>query len=185
MRGGTVGLEWWRSANVYQIYPMSFCDSNGDGIGDVPGIISKLDYLRDLGVDVLWLSPIYASPNKDNGYDISDYRALDPRYGTMDDMDALLQGVKERGMKLVMDLVVNHSSSFVRPISSFLFTCLRHPIDLCHIQHAWFLESRKSKTSPKRDWYIWRPAKVDSNGERHPPNNWAATWGGGSTKAAV
>lgn len=113
MTTNAIGREWWRSVNVYQIYPMSFCDSNGDGIGDVPGITSKLDYLHDLGVDVLWLSPVYASPNKDNGYDISDYRALDPRYGTMDDMDTLLAGVKQRGMKLIMDLVVNHTSNLV------------------------------------------------------------------------
>ncbi|KAF8323418.1 glycoside hydrolase family 13 protein [Clavulina sp. PMI_390] len=150
------GREWWRSAHVYQIYPMSFCDGNGDGIGDVPGITSKLDHLRDLGVDVIWLSPIYASPNKDNGYDISDYEALDPRYGTMEDMEALLKGCKERGLKIVMDLVVNHTSS----------------------EHKWFLESRKSKTNPKRDWYIWRPAKYDTDGKRHPPNNWSAAWGG-------
>ncbi|KAF8990723.1 glycoside hydrolase family 13 protein [Cyathus striatus] len=147
---------WWKNAIVYQIYPISFFDSNGDGIGDLNGIYSKLDYLKDLGVDVLWLSPIYKSPLADMGYDISDYRDIDPRYGTLEDWDNLLKGVHERGMKLVMDLVVNHTSD----------------------EHAWFTESRSSKSSPKRDWYIWRPPKYDQNGNRQPPNNWKSVFQG-------
>ena len=108
------GREWWREVHVYQIYPMSFQDSNGDGIGDLKGIISRLGYLKSLGIDVLWLSPIYKSPNRDMGYDISSYRELDPRYGDMMDMDSLLEGLRSRGMKLMMDLVVNHTSDLVR-----------------------------------------------------------------------
>ncbi|KXN81390.1 Oligo-1,6-glucosidase [Leucoagaricus sp. SymC.cos] len=147
---------WWKEAVVYQIYPISFFDSNGDGIGDLNGIHAKLDYLKDLGVDVLWLSPIYRSPLADMGYDISDYRNIDPRYGTLSDWDNLLKGVHERGMKLVMDLVVNHSSD----------------------EHDWFLESRSSKDSSKRDWYIWRPPRFDSTGNRQPPNNWRSVFQG-------
>ncbi|KAF8338323.1 alpha-glucosidase, partial [Cantharellus anzutake] len=146
----------WKEVNVYQIYPMSFKDSNGDGIGDIQGIISKLDYLKELGIDVIWLSPIYRSPNFDMGYDISDYCSLDPRYGSIDDMHQLLKAMKERGIKLLMDLVVNHTS---------------------HL-HPWFLQSSSSKLSPKRDWYIWRPPRIDESGNRHPPNNWDAIWGG-------
>ncbi|WP_341954094.1 alpha-glucosidase [Salinibacterium sp. TMP30] len=126
--------EWWRSAVVYQVYPRSFADSNGDGIGDLPGIRSRLDYLQDLGVDVIWLSPIYSSPHDDNGYDISDYQAIDPVFGTMQDFDDLLADIHSRGMKLVMDLVVNHTSD----------------------EHSWFIDSSSSRESPKRDWYIWR-----------------------------
>ncbi|MFV0452627.1 MAG: glycoside hydrolase family 13 protein [Propioniciclava sp.] len=127
---------WWANDVVYQIYPRSFCDSNGDGIGDLGGIISKLDYLSDLGVDVVWLSPIYRSPQDDNGYDIADYYDIDAIFGTLDDFDALISGLHARGIKLVMDLVVNHTSD----------------------EHAWFDESR-DPASPKRDWYIWRPAR--------------------------
>ncbi len=127
---------WWRSAVVYQIYPRSFQDSDGDGIGDIPGITSRLDYLAELGVDVLWLSPVYASPQVDNGYDISDYTDIDPLFGTLADLDALLAAAHERGIKLVMDLVVNHTSDL----------------------HAWFTESREPG-SAKRDWYFWRPAR--------------------------
>ncbi|KAJ7729934.1 glycoside hydrolase family 13 protein [Mycena metata] len=147
---------WWKNAVIYQIYPVSFFDSNGDGIGDLNGIASKLDYLKDLGVDVLWLSPIYKSPLADMGYDISDYRDIDPRYGTLQDWDKLLAGVHARGMKLMMDLVVNHSSD----------------------EHEWFIESKSSKTHPKRDWYIWRPPRYDAAGNRHPPNNWKAQFEG-------
>ncbi|KAJ7910140.1 glycoside hydrolase family 13 protein [Mycena leptocephala] len=147
---------WWKDAAIYQIYPISFFDSNGDGIGDLNGIASKLDYLKDLGVDVLWLSPIYRSPLADMGYDISDYRNIDPRYGTLEDWDRLLAGVHARGMKLMMDLVVNHTSD----------------------EHEWFIESKSSKTSPKRDWYIWRPPRYDEAGNRHPPNNWEAVFQG-------
>jgi oligo-1,6-glucosidase len=125
---------WWKSAVVYQIYPRSFADSDGDGVGDLPGILSKLDHLALLGVDVLWLSPIYRSPHDDNGYDISDYQDIDPVFGTLADFDALLAAVHSRGMKLVMDLVVNHTSD----------------------EHPWFVESRSSADNPKRDWYWWR-----------------------------
>src|SRR4051795_13365289 len=132
MRG--VHDEWWRSAVVYQIYPRSFADSDGDGIGDLGGIRSKLDYLAALGVDVVWLSPVYRPPQDDAGYDISDYQDIDPVFGTLEEFDALLAAVHERGMKLVMDLVVNHTSD----------------------EHPWFAESRVSRTSAKRDWYWWR-----------------------------
>ncbi len=142
---------WWKESVVYQIYPRSFCDSNGDGVGDLPGILSKLDYVRDLGVDVIWLSPVYQSPNDDNGYDISDYQAIMAEFGTMADFDALLAGAHERGLKIVMDLVVNHTSD----------------------EHAWFVESRSSKDNPKRDWYIWREPK---NGGF--PNNWGSAFSG-------
>ena len=130
---------WWKEAVVYQIYPRSFKDSNGDGIGDLNGIREKLDYLKDLGVDVLWLNPIYQSPNVDNGYDISDYRDIMTDFGTMVDFDALLADVHAHGLKLIMDLVVNHSSD----------------------QHPWFIESRSSRDNPKRDYYIWKdPART-------------------------
>jgi oligo-1,6-glucosidase len=125
---------WWKQAVVYQIYPRSFADSNGDGIGDIPGIIARLDHIADLGVDIIWLSPVYQSPQDDNGYDISDYQDIDPTFGTLADFDALLAGVHERGMKLIMDLVVNHTSD----------------------EHPWFVESRSSTDAPKRDWYWWR-----------------------------
>ncbi len=146
---------WWKEEVIYQIYPKSFKDSDGDGIGDLPGIISKLDYLKDLGVDIIWLSPIYASPNDDNGYDISDYRAIHPDYGTMEDFDRLLAGLHARGMKLIMDLVVNHTSD----------------------EHEWFEESKKSKDNPYRDYYIW---KKGVNGG--PPNNWKSFFGGSAWK---
>jgi oligo-1,6-glucosidase len=144
---------WWKEAVVYQIYPRSFMDSNGDGIGDLNGITSRLDYLKDLGVDVLWLSPVYKSPNYDNGYDISDYRAIMAEFGTMADFDRLLAEAHNYGLKIVMDLVVNHTSS----------------------EHPWFVESRKSRDNPYRDYYIWRDGKGDQ-----PPNNWGS-WFGGST----
>jgi oligo-1,6-glucosidase len=142
---------WWKEEVIYQIYPRSFKDSNGDGIGDLRGIISKLDYLHKLGVDIIWLSPVYQSPNDDNGYDISDYYDIHPEFGTMADLDALLEGLHQRGMRLIMDLVVNHTSD----------------------EHAWFEESRKSKDNPYRDFYIWKPGK---NGG--PPNNWQSFFGG-------
>ncbi len=142
---------WWKEAVVYQIYPRSFMDSNGDGIGDLNGITSKLDYLKELGIDVIWLSPIYQSPNDDNGYDISDYQAIMQEFGTMEDFDRMIAGIHERGMRLVMDLVVNHTSD----------------------EHAWFLESRKSKDNPYRDYYIWRDGK---DGEA--PNNWGSYFSG-------
>lgn len=148
--------KWWKEAVIYQIYPISFFDSNGDGFGDLNGISSKLDYLKDLGVNVLWLSPIYKSPLADYGYDISDYRTIDPRYGTLGDWDNLLKGVHDRGMKLMMDLVVNHTSD----------------------EHAWFQESLKGKDDAKRDYYIWRPPKLAEDGSRQPPNNWRSVFQG-------
>ena len=145
------GAQWWKEAVIYQIYPRSFQDSNGDGIGDIPGLISRLDYLQSLGVDVLWMCPFYSSPNDDNGYDISDYYGIMAEFGTMEDFDRLLAGVKDRNMKMIIDLVVNHSSD----------------------EHAWFQESR-DPASPKRDWYIWKPAKADGS----PPNNWRSLFAG-------
>ena len=142
---------WWQRAVVYQVYPRSFYDSNGDGIGDLNGVREKLDYIRRLGVDVIWLNPIYKSPNDDNGYDISDYRAIMDEFGTMEDFDRLLAEAHEKGLRIVMDLVVNHSSD----------------------EHPWFIESRKSVDSPYRDYYIWREGK-DGN----PPNNWGASFRG-------
>lgn len=142
---------WWKESVVYQIYPRSFNDSNNDGIGDLQGIIQKLDYVKSLGIDVIWLCPVYESPNDDNGYDISDYRNIMSEFGTMADFEQLLNGVHKRGMKLVMDLVANHSSD----------------------EHNWFEESRKSKDSPYRDYYIWKPGR---NGG--PPNNWESFFGG-------
>jgi oligo-1,6-glucosidase len=147
--------RWWKEAVVYQVYPRSFQDSNGDGIGDLRGITSKLDYIQRLGVNVIWLSPHYDSPNADNGYDIRDYRKVMADFGTMADFDELLQGIKQRKMKLILDLVVNHSSD----------------------EHAWFAGSRKSKDNPYRDYYIWRPAK-----DGHEPNNWVSFFSGSAWK---
>lgn len=147
--------KWWKEAVVYQVYPRSFKDSNGDGIGDLPGITSKLDYIQGLGINVVWLSPHFDSPNADNGYDIRDYRKVMKEFGTMADFDALLKGIKQRKMKLVLDLVVNHTSD----------------------EHKWFVESRKSKDNPYRDYYIWRPAK---NG--HEPNNYVSFFSGSAWK---
>jgi oligo-1,6-glucosidase len=151
--------QWFREAVVYQIYPRSFQDSNGDGIGDVPGIISRLDYLEQLGVDVVWLSPIYTSPQDDNGYDIADYQDIDPTFGTLADLDSLIEQAHSRGIRLVMDLVVNHTSD----------------------EHPWFVESRSSKDNPKRDWYWWRPggdgdAAAGEVGAE--PNNWESFFSG-------
>ncbi len=143
--------KWWKEAVVYQIYPRSFMDSDGDGVGDLRGIISRLDYLKELGVDVVWLSPVYKSPNDDNGYDISDYQAIMEEFGTMEDFDRMLAGMHERGIRLVMDLVVNHTSD----------------------EHPWFVESRKSKDNPYRDYYFWREGK-----EGKEPNNWASCFSG-------
>jgi oligo-1,6-glucosidase len=142
---------WWKESVVYQIYPRSFYDSNGDGIGDLRGIIQKLDYLKELGINVVWLSPVYKSPNDDNGYDISDYQDIMDEFGTLADWEELLAQMHQRGIKLVMDLVVNHTSD----------------------EHPWFVESRKSKDNPYRDYYIWRPGK-----HGREPNNWAAAFGG-------
>lgn len=142
---------WWKEAVAYQIYPRSFMDSNGDGIGDLNGIILKLDYLKSLGIDVIWVSPFYKSPNDDCGYDISDYQDIMKEFGTMEDFDRLLAEVHKRGMKLIADLVINHTSD----------------------EHPWFIESRSSLDNPKRDWYIWRDGK---NGEE--PNNWESIFSG-------
>lgn len=163
-RTGTASTEqdlWWRSAVVYQIYPRSFLDADGDGIGDLGGIIAKLDYLCELGVDVVWLSPIYRSPQDDNGYDISDYQDIDPMFGTLGELDQLIEAMHERGLKLVMDLVVNHTSD----------------------EHPWFVESRSSLDNPKRDWYVWRQPRPGHVGgeEGAEPTNWdsafsTSTW---------
>jgi oligo-1,6-glucosidase len=148
--------EWWKEAVIYQIYPSSFQDTNGDGWGDVKGITSRVDYLKSLGVDIVWTSPIYKSPQADMGYDISDYKAIDPVYGSLEDVDELIAELAKREMKLMMDLVVNHTSNM----------------------HEWFLESRSSKDNPKRDWYIWRkPSSVSEHGVPEPPNNWAQILG--------
>ncbi|UYX50839.1 alpha-glucosidase [Bacillus thuringiensis] len=146
-----MGKQWWKESVVYQIYPRSFMDSNGDGIGDLRGILAKLDYLKELGIDVIWLSPVYESPNDDNGYDISDYCNIMNEFGTMEDWDELLHEMHKRNMKLMMDLVVNHTSD----------------------EHNWFIESCKSKDNKYRDYYIWRSGK-----EGKEPNNWGAAFSG-------
>ncbi|WP_342542085.1 alpha-glucosidase [Paenisporosarcina sp. FSL H8-0542] len=143
--------NWWKEAIVYQVYPRSFMDSNGDGIGDLQGIISKLDYLKDLGIDVIWICPMYKSPNDDNGYDISDYQDIMDEFGTMADFTQLLSEVHARGMKLIIDLVINHTSD----------------------EHQWFIESKSSKDNPKRDWYVWRDGK-----DGKEPNNWESIFNG-------
>src|ERR687886_672125 len=151
-----MSAEWWRSAVVYQVYPRSFADSDGDGVGDLGGVIAHLDHIRALGADVIWLSPIYRSPQADNGYDISDYQDIDPLFGTLEQFDRLLAGVHERGMKLV----VNHTSD----------------------EHPWFVESRSSRESPKRDWYVWRDGRAgmlpgdEASGAE--PNNWGSFFSG-------
>jgi len=149
---------WWQSAVVYQIYPRSFADSDGDGIGDLGGIIDRVDYLADLGVDVVWLSPIYKSPQDDNGYDISDYQDVDAAFGTLEQFDTLLAAMHARGMKLMMDLVVNHTSD----------------------EHPWFIESRSSKDNPKRDWYWWRRPREGMNAgdPGAEPTNWGSAFSG-------
>ena len=143
--------KWWKECVVYQIYPRSFKDSNGDGIGDLKGIIEKLDYLNYLGIDVIWLSPVYKSPNDDNGYDISDYQNIMDEFGTMKDFDELLRECHKRNIKIMMDLVVNHTSD----------------------EHSWFMESKKSKDNEYRDYYVW---KEGTNGQ--PPNNWGSVFSG-------
>jgi len=144
--------SWWRHGIFYQIYPRSFQDSNADGVGDIPGIIERLPYLLALGVDAVWLSPVFASPMADFGYDISDYTGVDPLFGTMEDFDALIKAAHQSGLKMILDLVPNHTSD----------------------QHPWFIESRGSRSNPKRDWYIWREPGADG----HPPNNWLSEFGG-------
>ncbi|NUQ28050.1 MAG: alpha-glucosidase [Acidobacteriaceae bacterium] len=147
---------WWQHAVIYEIYPRSFQDSNGDGIGDLKGITQRLDYLQSLGVDAIWLTPIYPSPQVDFGYDISDYTAIDPQYGTMEDFDNLVQEASRRNIRVLMDLVLNHTSD----------------------KHAWFVESASSKANPKRDWYVWRDGKgAGADGKPAPPNNWQSLFG--------
>lgn len=147
-------LPWWKKTTVYQIYPKSFKDSTGNGIGDIPGIISKLDYLQDLGVETIWFSPFFSSPQADHGYDVSDFRTIAPEYGTMVDCEKLIQETHNREMYVVFDLVLNHTSD----------------------QHPWFLESKSNRDNPKRDWYIWRDGQKP--GGKKPPNNWKAMVGG-------
>jgi len=150
------GHQWWQHAVFYEIYPRSFADSNNDGVGDLKGIASKLDYLKDLGVDAIWISPCFPSPQVDFGYDVSDYENIDPMYGTLADFDLLAAEAKKRNIHIILDFVVNHSSD----------------------QHKWFLDSKSSKTSAHRDWYIWR----DGKGPGVPPNNWTSTFGGSAWK---
>src|ERR1700748_1663111 len=137
---------WWKHAVIYEIYPRSFQDTNGDGIGDINGITSRLDYLKDLGIDAIWITPMYPSPQIDFGYDIADYTKIDPQYGTMADLDRLFAEAKRRNIRVLMDFVINHTSD----------------------QHPWFQESRSSKTNSKRDWYIWRDGKVGPDGKMGP-----------------
>ena len=151
-------LTWWQKTVVYQIYPRSFRDSTGNGIGDLQGIIQKLDYLENLGVETIWFSPFFKSPQKDHGYDVSDFRDIDPVYGTMNDFDILLESMHKRKMKMILDLVLNHTSD----------------------EHPWFIESASSRDNPKRDWYIWADGKK-SNGKK-PPNNWKTLSGGKAWK---
>ncbi|KAH6841148.1 glycoside hydrolase superfamily [Chaetomium sp. MPI-CAGE-AT-0009] len=147
---------WWKDAVCYQIYPASFKDSDGDGLGDIPGILSKIDYLKDLGIDVVWVSPMFDSPQVDMGYDISDYEKVYPPYGSVQDVEDLIEACHKRGMKLILDLVINHTSD----------------------QHAWFKESRSSKDNPKRNWYIWKPPRYAEDGTRLPPTNWRSYFSG-------
>jgi alpha-glucosidase len=150
------GHPWWQHAVFYEIYPRSFADGNNDGVGDLKGIASKLDYLKDLGVDAIWITPCYPSPQVDFGYDVSDYEDIDPMYGTLKDFDRLHDEAQKRGIRIIMDFVINHTSD----------------------QHAWFKESKSSKDNPKRDWYVWR----DGKGDNQPPNNWLSTFGGPAWK---
>lgn len=150
------GHQWWQHAVFYEIYPRSFADSNNDGVGDLNGITSKLDYLKDLGVDAIWISPCFPSPQVDFGYDVSDYEAIDPMYGTLADFDKLASEAKSRGIRIILDFVVNHTSD----------------------QHKWFIDSRSSRTSQHRDWYIWR----DGKGPGQPPNNWTSIFSGSAWK---
>ena len=152
---------WWQDGIIYQVYPRSFQDTDGDGVGDLAGILTRLDYLAGLGVDAVWVSPFYPSPMADFGYDVADYTGVDPQFGTLDDFDRLIEGIHDRGMKLILDFVPNHSSD----------------------QHPWFLESRASPSSPKRDWYLWRDPAPAAAGDTRPPrerlpNNWTSHFGG-------
>jgi alpha-glucosidase len=144
--------DWWRGSVIYQIYPRSFQDSDGDGIGDLPGIIGRLDHVAKLGVDAIWLSPVFRSPMADMGYDTSDYRDIDPLFGTLADFDALLVRAHDLGLKVIVDLVLSHSSD----------------------QHAWFVESRSNRDNARADWYVW----TDPGPDGMPPNNWVSVFGG-------
>ena len=146
------GPEWWHGGVIYQVYPRSFQDSNGDGIGDLAGIAARLPYIASLGVDAIWVSPFFKSPMKDFGYDVSDYRDVDPMFGTLADFDALLDGAHKLGLKVMIDLVLSHTSD----------------------QHPWFEESRASTDNPKSDWYVWADPQPDGT----PPNNWLSIFGG-------
>src|SRR5690349_10416334 len=150
-QGDAANYLWWQKGVIYQVYPRSFMDNNGDGVGDLAGLIARLDYLHWLGVDAIWLSPIFPSPMKDFGYDISNYVGIDPLFGTMSDFDQLLSLAHEQGLRLILDFVPNHTSE----------------------QHPWFVESQSSRSSPKRDWYIWRDPAPDGG----PPNNWLSEFG--------
>jgi len=152
---GRAAPAWWKNAVIYEIYPRSFQDSNGDGVGDLNGIAERLDYLRHLGVDAIWISPMYPSPQVDFGYDIADYENIDPKYGTLADFDRLVAAARQRHIRIILDMVLNHTSD----------------------QHPWFIESSRSKRSPKHDWYVWRDGKTDANGKRLPPNNWQSVFG--------
>src|ERR1700704_5158470 len=145
------GHQWWQHAVFYELYPRSFADSNDDGVGDLNGIAGKLDYLRDLGVDALWITPCFPSPQVDFGYDVADYRDIDPLYGTLQDFDRLVRDAHQHGIRILLDFVLNHTSD----------------------RHQWFMDSRSSRTSPYRDWYIWRDGKAAGE----PPNNWEALFG--------
>jgi len=149
--GDAQGHQWWQHAVFYEVYPRSFADSNNDGVGDLNGMTSKLDYLKDLGVDAIWITPCFPSPQVDFGYDVSDYEAIDPMYGTLADFDKLVAEAKKRGIRFILDFVVNHTSD----------------------QHPWFVDSRSSRTSAHRAWYVWR----DGKGNGKPPNNWTSNFG--------
>ena len=146
--------HWYKEMSVYQIWPRSFCDGNGDGIGDLKGVMSKLDYIKSLGVDAIWFSPLYKSPQHDYGYDIADYRDIAPEYGTLEEFKELLDAAHSKGLKVIMDLVINHTSN----------------------EHEWFIESKKGKDNPYHDYYFWRKGKKP-NGKK-PPNNWLSTFTG-------
>ena len=149
--------NWWKNAVIYEIYPRSFQDTNGDGIGDLNGITEHLDYLKNLGIDAIWLSPIYPSPQVDFGYDISDYENIDPQYGTLADFDRLVSEAKKRNIRIMMDMVMNHTSD----------------------KHKWFIESRSSKDNPYRDWYVWKDGKGETATDKgEVPNNWRSDFGG-------
>ena len=148
----TDAAEWWRGAVVYQVYPRSFADSNGDGVGDLKGVTEHLDHIASLGVDAVWLSPFFTSPMKDFGYDVADYRGVDPIFGTLADFDALIDKAHRLGLRIITDLVFAHTSD----------------------QHAWFQESRQSRINSKADWFVWADAKADGS----PPSNWQSVFGG-------